>query len=347
MVNLARILDDRLSCSGSKLSDLAREILSARRESSTLETYQREWSRFVAWANAQRVLTYCEYPVPPEVLAAYLTWLHSEGYGRSTVRKTITVMSLAHDERDNPCGDRIVRELLKGILRRDKRPTKKARPLSLAELGSICDKLTDRSAVLLTDFHKRLRDSSWKCLRDRALLSVGWMAALRASELVALNWSDVVDVENGIELHVRQSKTNKTGDDEIIALPLLSNRYHLICPVRNLRAIQPVSVTQATDDWPVFVSSMKNELLDYVFSTRLSQRSVSRIIERSAELARLEGRFSSHCLRRGFATFAASKGLSEFQIMRHGRWKSSASASGYVERSKLWTDNPLTLLLGD
>jgi integrase len=324
--SLARVFDDRLNCVGPELSDLAKEILSARRSASTVETYRREWLRFVQWCSDYAVIG---YPIPAEVLVAYLTWLCAEGYGRSTIRKTITVMSLAHDDKDNPCGDRIVRELVKGILRRDRRPTKKARPLSLPELIAICDKLTEQKTV--------------QSARDRALISVGWMAALRASELVALNWRDVVDVEQGVELHIRESKTNKTGDAEIVALPLLSNRYHLICPVRNLRANKPITWRANDPDFPVFRSGQTEETL----GARLNKRSVSRIIERSAELARLEGRFSSHCLRRGFATFAAGRGLGELQIMRHGRWKSSAVAAGYVERSKLWSDNPLSILLGD
>lgn len=332
--SLARIFDDRLNLITPELGELAREILSARRSESTVETYRREWLRFVQWASDNAVIG---YPIRAETLAAYLTWLHSERYGRATIRKTITVMSLAHDERDNPCGDRIVRELLKGILRRDKRPTKKARPLSLAELTAICERLTNEAADATGKWSK-----SWRAVRDRALISVGWMAALRASELVALDWSDVVDAEHGIELHIRESKTNKTGDAEIVALPILSTRHSLICPVRNLRAIQPVSNPHLTDGWPVFQSdSEMNE------PARLSQRSVSRIIERSAELARLETHFSSHCLRRGFATFAASKGMTDFQIMRHGRWKSVGTAAGYVERSKIWTDNPLSILLGN
>lgn len=329
---LSRILDDRLSCTDSGLSELAREILSARRSHATIETYRSEWARFVDWATEHGPI---DYPIAPKVLATYLTWLHANQYGRSTIRKTITVMGLAHDEKDNPCGDRLVRELIKGILRKDKRPTKKARPLSLAELLSICDKLTDKGDE--------------KALRDRALISLGWMAALRASELVALEWRDVVEVETGIELHIRESKTNQSGDVQIIALPLLANAYQIICPVRNLRAIYPTDLDHPryAADLPVFLSYLKSEAPDYVVSTRLNKRSVSRIIERSAKLARLEGKFSSHCLRRGFATFAASKGLSDFQIMRHGRWKSVGVAAGYVELSKLWSDNPLSILLGD
>lgn len=332
--SLARIFDDRLNLITPELGELAREILSSRRSASTVETYRREWLRFVQWASNHAVI---RYPIEAETLAAYLTWLFSEGYGRATIRKTITVMSLAHDERDNPCGDRLVRELVKGILRVDKRPTKKARPLSLAELVAICDKLTEAARGVQCRI-----PPDWRALRDRALISIGWMAALRASELVALDWSDVVDAEHGIELHIRESKTNKTGDAEIVALPLLSSRYALICPVRNLRSIQPVSNKQLTDGWPIFRSDINTHE-----PARLSQRSVSRIIERSAELARLETHFSSHCLRRGFATFAASKGMTDFQIMRHGRWKSVGTAAGYVERSKIWTDNPLSILLGN
>jgi len=38
--------------------------------------------------------------------------------------------------------------------------------------------------------------------------------------------------------------------------------------------------------------------------------------------------------------------VSEHTIMRHGRWRSSAVAQGYIERAKLWQDNPIKQLLG-
>lgn len=72
-------------------------------------------------------------------------------------------------------------------------------------------------------------------LRDRALLLVGSIAALRRSELAALATDDVVDHPNGLVLSLRTSKTNQTGArPELVVLPRSGNpdRY----PVTTLRA---------------------------------------------------------------------------------------------------------------
>jgi integrase len=325
---LAMVFADRLEYPNRQLSAFTLDILAARREPSTLATYRREWQRFCDWSTEQKIF---DYPVTAYTAGAYLTWLHGTGLSRSTIRKAITVLGLAHDGSANPCSERMVREIIKGIMRRDRRPVKKARPLALAELVAICDQLTE------------IGDS--RALRDRALLSVGWMAALRSAEIAGLNWGDVVEVEAGIELQIRESKTNKTGEAEIIGLPLLHEAYQIVCPVRNLRAIMPAFECSDTPLEPVF-ARYPATLFDIALPGRISTRLVQRAVTRGANLARLEQHYSSHCLRRGFATYAASRGVSELTIMRHGRWKSSAVAQGYIERAKIWSDNPIRELLG-
>src|SRR5690606_22278025 len=47
-----------------------------------------------------------------------------------------------------------------------------------------------------------------KALRDRALLLVGWAAALRRSELAALRIGDITFVEDGLRVLVRFSKAD-------------------------------------------------------------------------------------------------------------------------------------------
>lgn len=72
-------------------------------------------------------------------------------------------------------------------------------------------------------------------LRDRALLLVGSIAALRRSELAALATDDVVDHPNGLALSLRTSKTNQTGArPELVVLPRSGNPDR--CPVTTLRA---------------------------------------------------------------------------------------------------------------
>lgn len=332
---LKKVLDDRLAYRTPEvagLPDIAKEILEARREPSTYATYRREWKRFCNWVIEQKAF---EYPITPHIAGAYLVWLHGKGYGRSTIRKAVTVLRLAHDEFDNPCEDRTVREILRGIMRHDIRPTRKARPLYLSELVAICDRLASIG--------------DWKALRDRAMLCVGWMGALRSAEIVSLVWSDIAEVEAGIELSIRGSKMNKTPDPEIIGLPLLATSHEVICPVRALRAIRPVlhpKINYLINDEPVFLSrpAVRNE--NFISLSRASSKLVHRAVERGAKLAGLKQHYSSHCLRRGFATYAASQGITESAIMRHGRWKSSQIAQGYIERDKIWSANPIRELLG-
>jgi integrase len=47
--------------------------------------------------------------------------------------------------------------------------------------------------------------------RDRALTLLGFAAALRRSELVALNVEDVDFVDGGMHLTIRRSKTDQEG----------------------------------------------------------------------------------------------------------------------------------------
>jgi integrase len=55
--------------------------------------------------------------------------------------------------------------------------------------------------------------------RDRALLSLGFAAALRRSELVALKVGDLVEVADGFRLTVRKSKTDQEGEGAEVAIP--------------------------------------------------------------------------------------------------------------------------------
>jgi integrase len=55
--------------------------------------------------------------------------------------------------------------------------------------------------------------------RDRALLLIGFAGALRHSELVALDVSDVDRVEGGIIITLRRSKGDQESGGQSIAIP--------------------------------------------------------------------------------------------------------------------------------
>jgi integrase len=67
-----------------------------------------------------------------------------------------------------------------------------------------------------------------------ALLLIGFVAALRRSELAALQVEDIEDHANGLVLTLPRSKTNQTGEStELVVLPRATNPDR--CPVTALQ----------------------------------------------------------------------------------------------------------------
>ncbi len=56
-------------------------------------------------------------------------------------------------------------------------------------------------------------------------------------------------------------------------------------------------------------------------------------------------KFSSHSLRRGFATTASRKGVPFVSIMRHGRWRHEGTVLGYIEEGQRFQENAAKMIL--
>ena len=125
--------------------------------------------------------------------------------------------------------------------------------------------------------------------RDRAILETLYSAGLRVSELVGMN-DDDLDFEQGI-VHVRGK-----GKKERLA-PIGSYARRALQDWLAIRVLSPrePSGRQA----PVFTNR---------FGTRLTTRSVGRMLEKYIAIAGLDGRTSPHTLRHSFATHLLDRG---------------------------------------
>jgi integrase len=125
-------------------------------------------------------------------------------------------------------------------------------------------------------------------LRDRALLLIGYVAALRPSELVSLDVSDLTVVDDGLAVSLMRGR---------IVIP-----YGVepdLCPV------------VAWEDWeaaagltagPAFRSVDRDGRLGL---TRLGEKAITRIVQRAAERAGLDdARYSAISLRLGMLASA-------------------------------------------
>ena len=55
--------------------------------------------------------------------------------------------------------------------------------------------------------------------------------------------------------------------------------------------------------------------------------------------------YSSHSMRRGFATEASKKGAPFGAIMRQGRWRHEGTVLGYIEEGKRFDSNAADIIL--
>jgi integrase len=125
--------------------------------------------------------------------------------------------------------------------------------------------------------------------RDRALLLVGYAAALRPSELVSLDVSDLVGTRDGLALALLRGRVVVPYSDDPILCPVL--------------AWQEWVADAGLTAGPAFRSVDRFGRLGL---TRLGEKAITRIVQRAAERAGLdESRYSALSLRLGM--LAASR----------------------------------------
>lgn len=185
----------------------------------TERAYAGDWNRFTAWcADAGQA------PMPADgvTLAEYATHLAKLGRAPGTIERAVAAIRKAHTlaevEPPAAAGARLAIKRAANDRADAGTTTRKAQALSVADLRAMLRHATGPAAA-----------------RDRALMLTGWAGALRRSELVALNLSDVTIRDEGAELRIRRSKTDKDAAGAVVALPYGADPS--TCPVLALAAI--------------------------------------------------------------------------------------------------------------
>jgi integrase len=183
--------------------------------------------------------------------------------------------------------------------------------------------------------------------RERAMLLVGFGAALRRSELVALTLGDVTPVPGrGLRVLVRRSKTDQHGEGQEIAV--WANPAEAgFCPLAALDAWLVHRRTAPDLDWTATATTRAERPLfcavtkaGRVTGANLSDKAVARLVKQAALDAGLDPeRYSGHSLRAGLATAAGDQGAGLAELMRQTRHKSTEVALGYLRPADLWRNN--------
>ena len=306
--------------------------VAAARAPNTLRGYRSDWSEFTGWCTARG-----DDPLPaePATISGYLTDLARAGAKVGTMARRLSAIRFAHQMAEQPDPTRAARVVAvwEGIRRTHGTPPEQSTPLMPPALFDAV-----ASCPTTKTWKTRPAEPDLAGLRDRAILLVGFFAALRRGELTALTVAQISSHDRGLVLTLPHSKTNQTGTQvELVVLPRARHTAH--CPVTALRSwLDAAAITEG----PVLRKvSTGNRVLDRA----LHPESVNKRVQAAVERAGLtDGPYSAHSLRAGFVTYAHLRGASDRAIAHQTRHRSLASVSTYVRVHQAWDNNAATML---
>jgi site-specific recombinase XerD len=292
----------------------AREFVRQAKAASTRRAYRADWADFSAWcAQYHRE----SLPARPDTVAYYLAD-RSARLRVSTLQRRLATIAEAHRAagHESPNRHPQVRLVWQGIRREKGVAQVHKKPALTRHVRLMVGKLTD----------------SLLGHRDRALLLLGFAGALRRSELVGLDVSDIAQAEEGLVITVRKSKTDQVRQGRKLGIPYGSNPE--TCPVR---AVFVWLDSSGIEEGPLFRPVNRH---GQVSEKRLSDRAVAEVVQRSLKAAGKSATgYSGHSLRAGLVTQAAMNGASERSIQEQSGHRSLAVMRRYIRDGSLFREN--------
>jgi site-specific recombinase XerD len=287
--------------------------------SSTLRAYRTDLRDFNEYCQAQGSTA---LPAAPDTIARYLAALVERGYKPSTILRRRASIARAHrlaGLRFSDVADTLVRPLL-GTLRRQ----------------------MQKPALDVTTLRRMLRATPQRTAagaRDRLMLLLGFAGGLRASELIALDVSDIHVTDQQLRLLLPDARTGSWYVAREVAIP--RGEHPETCSVRAIRAWYAIS---GIHSGALFRPIDRH---GRVGATRLSARAVALVIKRAAQGAGLAPTlYAGHSLRAGFVTAAVAGGAPERVILVQTGLHSLSGVPRYLRRRRSRLDRDAAAYLG-
>jgi integrase len=295
-------------------TDRVQRLLNNARSKNTIRGYKSNYRQFETWCLEAG---YSPLPASPEAIMRFI----GDNAGRlkaSTLSHYLYAITKAHQNagftdpiRDN----QLIAETIRGMK---------------ATYGS---EVAQKSPILTDDLRLLLRHvpNTLIGMRDRAILTVGFLGAFRRSELTALNVADVQFTPEGMVINIKRSKTDQLGAGRKVGIPCGNNAS--TCAVRTLRAwLDAASITEG----PIFRQVRKQR----VYAEQLTAQVVATRVKKYIRICGMDdANFSGHSLRAGFVTSAARQNVPERVIMRQTGHKSVEMVLRYVRAGNIMQEN--------
>lgn len=283
-----------------------KQLQTDRHSENSLRAYLSDWNDFTTYCldkplqNASQI---------PEAVNGYLNHLYKKDYKMSTLERRVMGIKYCLQEKYQIELDlQQIAKVLQGL--RKELGMKKVGKQPLLKIHVV--RMVDSVGIGNTNVQ----------LRDRALLLVGFYSAMRRSELLDLQWSQVEITPEGGLLNLVKSKTDQTGKGRKIPLPYKNDQY---CPIKALIEWQSVCKVE-TKPFIWRRINVKDQLMGPLKTSQYYE-----LIKSYCQKIGLEGgAFSPHSLRSGFVTQADLSGASISMIQKTTGHRSEAMVRNYV-----------------
>jgi integrase len=323
------------------LTERAAQYAAASSGEGTRAAYRSAWRGYTAWC---ATVGYEPLSGDSGLVALYLTRRAEDGLSISSLRVARAAIRAAHHLAGVQLNfdDARLAMVMDGIARsradQRRRQAAAAGPDVMRRLLAALPSLVTPSAA-----------APALAARHRAMLLIGFGAALRRSEIVALRVCDVTEVERrGLSIRIRRSKADQHGQGRTIAV-WANPRDRDFCPViafSNWMTFRRQATDWTSVDGPVDAWRAERALFCAVGTAgilegeTMSDKIVARLIKQACAAAGLDPtKFSGHSLRRGLLTAAGDLQLPLADIMRQSRHKSVETALSYIETGDAWRNN--------
>ena len=314
---------------------------------STLAKYEANWQDFGGFCHGRGI---DPYDAQPDDIRTWILKLKNDGLKVPTIQGRLAAVRWHFEQADlpSPTTTNKVATTLETARRSIGTGQRRARALLLDDLRTIV-------AGMPTVLNKQPDDL--RVLRDRAMLTLGWAAALRVSEIVALNVEDIsihgdpdTGTGGGAVVRIRRSKTDQHAEGYDIVVPYSTHLNS--CPVRATMALtrKLMDVTNRdpltgrrlpiqSNTGPLFRSINRGGRP----GSRLTRQGVDGLVKWyiTNALQQDPAPYSTHSLRSGFVTECDNQGVPERLIRRVTRHTSSAGLNVYDRPREAFANTPL------
>lgn len=258
-------------------------------------------------------------PATANNIAEYLA-NYAESLAFNTLKQRTAALGQWHIDQGfpDPTKSSLVKKVLKGIRELHPGQAKQAKPLQLESLSQI---------VAYLEHEIEQSPSTLRNYRDKSLLLLGFWRGFRSDELCRLS-IEFIDVtpNEGLTLFLPRSKGDRQSTGRNYHAPALAQ----LCPVNAYQDwIEKAQIQQG----PVF---RRINRWGQLGNDALHSNSIIPLLRTLFQKASVESpdHYSTHSLRRGFASWASANNWDLKSLMEYVGWRDPKSALKYIEISQ-------------